>query len=184
MNSKKIFIISGVIIVFLGLIIFIIIAIQNIKKDQKQTIESINYIKEKYKILSDNVPKYNKMRSNYIEASKVLILDDYESVYEGFTNFMKDYNDLIKEFDNDVTLLDSKCDKIYPDKETNDICGYYKELYEKIVNLYINDIKEYNKFIASYNEYKQVEVPLIELVHKDYIDYNNDNFFEGASSNE
>lgn len=185
MKNKKVIIIVSVIFVFIVcFILFLISAFKNIQKDKKETIETMNYITDNYKLLSDNVTKYNKMRNDLISASKDLMLDNYESVYDNYTIFMKDYNDLIKEIDVNVSNIDSKCGQKYPDKEVNNKCDFYKNMYEKIINLYVSDIKNYNNFIKSFNDYRQVEVPFIELVHDNYIDYDNDGKYEGVGSDE
>lgn len=185
MKNKKVIIVISVILVFtISFVLFVVFAFKNIQKDKEETIETMNYITENYKLLSDNVTKYNKMRNDLINASKDLMLDNYESVYENYTTFMNEYNDLIKNIDTNVSNIDSKCGHKYPDKEVNKKCDFYKNMYEKIINLYVSDIKNYNNFIKSFNEYKQVEVPFIELVHDDYIDYDNDGKYEGVGSDE
>ncbi len=183
-NKKVVIIVSVIVVLFISLIIFGVIAFKSIQKDKEETIETMNYITDNYKELSDNVTKYNKMRNDLINASKELMLDNYESVYENYTIFMKDYNDLIKEIDSNVSNIDSKCGHKYPDKEVNNKCDFYKNLYEKIVNLYVNDIKNYNNFIKTFNDYRNVEVPFIELVHDNFIDYDNDGKFEGVNTDE
>ncbi len=185
MKNKKILVAVGIIFAFfIALILFFVIVLKNIQKDKKETINDMNYITDNYKVLSDNVTKYNKMRNDLISASKDLMLDNYVSVYENFTIFMSDYNNLIKDIDESVKNIDTKCGQKYPDNEVNNKCDYYKNMYEKIINLYVGDIKNYNNFIKSYNDYMHVEVPFIELIHGDYIDYDNDGVFEGVSNNE
>ena len=65
-------------------------------------------------------------------------------------------------------------------KEINDICASYSEYYETVVNIYINDCKQFNTMIKAYNntentpleEYQSVEI-------NDYVDYNQDgNYLE------
>ena len=54
---------------------------------------------------------------------------------------------------------------IYEDKNINKICDSYQELYEKIINLYVLDINNYNKKIDGYNNYKNENIDNYEMIH-------------------
>ena len=80
-------------------------------------------------------------------------------------------------------ILDSKCNIIYSDSNVNNKCKNYKYNYELIVNVYMNDINNYNKKLNSYND--NYDEKLEEYKTKyNYIDYNNDKKYEEVETNE
>ena len=91
---------------------------------------------------------------------------------------------MIKKIDNNIDKIDKRCKIIYEDKNINKICDSYQELYEKIINLYVLDINNYNKKIDGYNNYKNENIDNYEMIHNEYIDYNDDGVYEGIDSNE
>ena len=181
MRSKKnILIIISIIVV----VSFILIIVFKTNQDRKETDNNMQIIKKNYALLSNNVNKYNEIRNKYSEMSNVLIMDTYKEKHEDYITLITEYNDVIKEIDNYINNINLRCNTIYPDIEINNICSSYKKTYEKLINLYVNDINNYNDFITKYNEYKKEELPLIEMIHKDYIDYDNDKIYEGSVHND
>ena len=53
-----------------------------------------------------------------------------------------------------------------------------------MINLYITDLNMYKKSIKKYNEYNNANIAAFEMIHKEYIDYNHDNKYEGREVNE
>jgi hypothetical protein len=96
---------------------------------------------------------------------------------------MAKYNENIKKIDSNIANIEPKCNVIYKELSVNKICDSYKELYEKLINLYISDIENYNNKITSYNEYKKESINQFEMVHKEYIDYNLDQIYKGKDEN-
>ncbi len=179
-NKKQVLIAVGAVI----LIAFIIIIIITTNKEKKETQNNMTIIKNNYDMLTKSVTKYNDIRSSYKEKSSVLIMNSYQDKHEEFTKLMEEYNSVVSEIDNYIANINLRCNRLYPEITINNICNGYKLSYEKIVNLYISDVKQYNNFITSYNEYKKMELPLIKLIHSNYIDYNEDKVYEGSSSND
>ena len=104
-------------------------------------------------------------------------ITDNNRLLKQFTNIEKCNN--INKIDDYVETINSKCNVIYSDIEVNKICDSYDTLYEKLINLYVQDLNNYNNKITSYNEYKKESIELFNQIHKDYIDYNKDNTYEG-----
>ena len=181
MRSKKSILIGIILIIFIA---FVVIFILTTRKDKLETERNMENIKKNYNLLTNSVNKYNEIRTKYGEMSSVLLMDKYEESHEEYTKLLSDYNKVMKDIDTYITNISFRCKHNYSDSEVNKVCDNYQELYEKLVNLYINDINNYNKFIDKYNEYKNTELEKIELVHKDYIDYNNDNVYEGREERE
>ncbi len=180
MKNKKTILIAGGIIIFAALLILVITMYRD-KQNTKNNMESIN---KNYQSLTVNVTKYNEIRTKYSSLSSVLIMDSYDKKHEEITALLNEYNDVMKKIDNNIININLRCKGLYNDIEINKICNSYKVTYEKIVNLYVDDLKQYNDFIVKYNEYKMKELPVIDMVHEEYIDYNNDTIFEGSSNNE
>ena len=90
----------------------------------------------------------------------------------------------MKNIDNYISNINFRCKGTYNDSKINKLCDTYKGVYEKLVNLYISDIDNYNNFITEYNKNKNESLELIDKVHDDYIDYDNDGLVYGGVSSE
>ncbi len=179
-KKKNLIIILSVIIV--GIII--IVSVFSILNSRKLKKENIDTITTSYNNLTDDIKKYNEIRTKYNKRISSFVMSTYENEQEEYITLLNEYNEVIKKIDTEIKQIDKKCDIIYDDININKICSNYKGMYEKLINLYITDINMYNENIKKYNEYKKTSIESFELVHKDYIDYNNDGTYEGRSTNE
>lgn len=178
-NSKKIIIIVSLIFVLLVLFLLTLF-ISNIVNDKKMSRENMQVIKDNYNQLSDIVSEYNQIRTDLSDKLNNFIYDRYPGEHDAYMELINKYNDNIKNIDKSVNNINSRCDVIYNDISVNKICDSYEVLYEKLINLYVTDINNYNDKIISYNQYKETDsYQKIKLLHEDYIDYNNDKKYEG-----
>lgn len=168
-----------IIIIVAILLITIIIFTLNLINDQKITKKNMQSIKESYQQLSENIVDYNQIRSSLSEKLNNFMYESYQKEHEEYIDLLTKYNNNIINIDQNIVTLDDKCQVIYKDLSINKICDEYPLLYEKLINLYVSDLNNYNNKIASYNEYKEDKYNLFELIHDDYIDYNNDKVYEG-----
>lgn len=175
-KNNKIFIIIGIALLVLAVVLIPVISISNERKESRKNMEIIEY---NYNELSTNVEEYNEIRTKLSEKLNNFIYENYSNQHEEYTQLLNSYNDNIKKIDNNVNNINDKCNVIYNNLTINKICDSYKIIYEKLVNLYVSDLTNYNNKLTSYNEYKGEEIGLFELVHKDYVDYNEDKMYEG-----
>lgn len=175
---NKITIIS---IVSLILIIIVIIFVINIYREKKTSVKNMEIIKNNYSELSANVTDYNKIRENLSGKLNNFTYENFPKEYEDYNELLKSYNDNIEKIDNNISNINSKCNNIYNDISVNKICDSYKTLYEKIINLYVIDLTNYNNKVISYNEYTNNNIEVFKLMHEDYIDYNEDSVYEGKN---
>lgn len=179
-NKKNIIIIVGIIVI--GLIaIFLVYNILNASKTKK---ENIDEIKNSYNNLTEEVKKYNEIRTKYNEKLSNFILDRYKDEHKEYISLLNEYNETIKNIDIYINNLSNKCNILYDNVNINKICSNYQEMYEKLINIYITDIKTYNNNIKKYNEYKNDTIEEFIPIYNDYIDYNKDNIYEGSDDNE
>lgn len=165
-------------------IAFLVIFIVNLNKDKKNMQLNVSSIKKSYELLSSSVTEYNTIREHFNELSSGLLLDKYKDKHEEFVTLLTEYNKVMKNIDSYVVNIKAKCTNVSSASEVGSICTGYDRTYEKLVNLYVNDINKYNEILAKYNEYKHEEVSAFECIYEDYIDYNNDNVYEGRDSSE
>ena len=184
MEKNKKLIITGIGVSAIVLISGISIFVVNIMDAKKEMEKNANYIRENYQDLSKNVESYNQIRTNYTDMSKDFILDTYKDSHQEYLNLLTKYNETIKDIDKNIENISSKCDLIYDDTEVNKICQSYDTLYEKLINLYVNDLTNHNEIINKYNNYKSDNLEMVNMIHNDYIDYNKDNEYEGRGTNE
>lgn len=174
-KTSKVIIIIIVAILLATIIIFTL----NLINDQKITKKNMQSIKESYQQLSENIVNYNQIRSSLSEKLNNFMYESYQKEHEEYVDLLTKYNNNIINIDQNIAILDDKCQVIYKDLSINKICDEYSLIYEKLINLYVSDLNNYNNKIASYNEYKEDKYNLFELIHDDYIDYNNDKVYEG-----
>ena len=177
-NNKKIklIIIIGIILVTILILSLFII---NIINDKKETNKNMDIINNNYNELSTNVKEYNQIRTELSSKLNNFIYEKYSEEHDSYVDILNRYNDNIKKIDLNIKNINDLCNVIYNDISVNKICNSYKDTYEKLINLYVSDLTNYNNKVSSYNEYKEADISLFELIHKDYIDYNNDKKYEG-----
>ena len=174
MNKKKIlFIIIGLIILLLvGGGIFSIIK----NKDADKLV--INDINNNYDKLESDIVSYNGTRSKLIE-----LLDGYFSIYlerdyDKFIDILRDEKDLLDDILEKVDKLDDLClDRLFKDKDINDICNNYKVYYETVYNVYVNDVNKINEYIVEYNNQNNKNLDPYSSVDINYIDYDKDGIY-------
>ena len=185
---EKKYVLKKKVIIFLmllvALIIGIIILVMGMNKDKEATKANVSEIKASYSLLSKEIGEYNKIREESTEIFANLLLEKYESEHEKVTLLVDKYNGVMDNIDNYIGKINGKCNNKYRDEEVNKICSNYKQIYEKLVNLYVGDLKKYNEVVTEYNEYKKTELALFTMLHGDYIDYDNNSIFEGRDSSE
>lgn len=177
MRSKKKLIISIIAIIAITVVLIMVLVIS---KEQKEKKNNMEIIEKNYKLLSESVKSYNEIREKYSEMSLVLLMDNYKDKHEEFVKLFDDYNKDMENIDNYITNINVRCGTIYKKSEVNKICSNYKSMYEKLVNLYISDVDNHNDFIKKYNESKNEELELIDMVHERYIDYDEDGMMYGG----
>ena len=162
----------------------IILGVSTLNKEKKIITNKMDNIKSSYHNLSNDIEKYNSIRKEYTNLSNDLILDKYLDSHERFINVLNNYNEVMNDIDSSVKNINKNCTNDFIDKDVTEICNNYEKLYEKLVNIYINDINGYNYKINSYNEYKKDNIALFDSLYKYYIDYNKDGTYEGRENNE
>ena len=179
-NSKKIILISSLVLIIIIIVVILVMGIINDKKESSKNMELIN---DNYELLGTNVNEYNQIRSELSSKLNNFIYEDYSKEHSGYVELLTRYNNNISLIDENVKVINSKCNVIYNDISVNKICDSYKILYEKLINLYVMDLNNYNNKISSYNEYKKSDIALFKMIHNDYIDYNDDGKYEGVVNN-
>ncbi len=178
MKNKKSLLISVIIIIIVTIIAITVLLVSKERKESKNNME---IIRKNYHMLSESVTKYNEIRTKYSELTGVLVIDKFKEKQEEINKLMDEYNKEIENIDTYISNINLRCDgRIYNDSEITKVCDSYKETYEKLVNLYVGDVKNYNEFITKYNETKKESLELFVGIHKDYIDYNKDNAYTGG----
>ena len=172
------------IIVIIGLIIGCYLIYNNIQKEKLLTKDNMNIIENNYKELTNNVNDYNTIRKELNDKLSLFFYDNYLKEKNKYEEILNKYNDTITKIDSNINNIDTRCNVIYKKIDINKICSSYKTLYEKLINLYVKDLKTYNDKVTGYNDYKKAEEQLFNMIHNNYIDYNKDEIYEGISSNE
>ena len=154
----------------------------------KKSHDNYDMIKSAYSDLSKYVDKFNDIREKYNEMSTDFVLSRYMDSHEEYMRLFSEYGDVINNIKSSVIDISNGCDKssggiynkLYEKIYTldNTVCDNYKVTYERLVNLYVTDVKEFNGILTKYNEYKNDNIEMVKMLFDDYIDYNNDGTYE------
>lgn len=173
---KKKLVIIVILLIISG---FIITFIKNFQDNKKTTEKTMNEITTDYKKLEQNINEYNGIRES-IETN----LNDYyteklSSDYNTYIDLLKKEENSIKEIETNINSIKNNCqNRIFNEKEVNNICNTYKEYYETVVNIFIKDINQINKMITTYNTTTNNTLEeYTSNTYKEFIDYNEDGIY-------
>ena len=183
-KSLKIIGIVMIIIVILGVLVSI--WVEDLKKDQEKTKETMKIVQASYNDFNNRVEEFSNIRNKFYEYKDGLYLETLGKNSDEWNNFIKEYADIITEIDSKAKNLKKNCDVKYGDVDTNNKCTQFKANYEAANNYYISDIVLYNELVDEYNKWneenggKYAEVKKGTFpVYKDYIDYDKDGEYFG-----
>ena len=154
--------------------------ISGLQNDHKKVNKRMHDVTDTYKEFTINVKLFNEERDI---LHKTTLSNTYYDVFytndKGIKNSISNYEAMLDEINKKVVSLDNLCaDVYYVDKDINNNCKTYKEVYEKVNNIFINDVKDYNNNVYKYNQHNEKQLGAYETKKK-YIDYNKDNKFDG-----
>ena len=181
MRSKGKLTIGIIVIIVVTIILILVLTVSKERKENKNNME---IIRKNYNLLTTSINKYNEIRTKFNEMSSVLLIDSYKNKHEEFVILLDDYNKEMTNIDTFIDNINFRCQRTYNDSEIDKICTSYKNIYEKLVNLYVSDIDNYNNFITEYNKNKNESLETIAKIHDEYIDYNGDGTIYGGVNNE
>ena len=182
---KIIVIIIVVLILITGGILGVKIISDSASKLNKEYKEAKKELKVNYDSLSKNVETYNEIRSTLAELmTSAAYYEDYPNVNEDLAQLYQEYDLLISGITVDIKKINESCLINYMEKEYIDICNNYPLIYEKIINVYVDDIASYNELITNYHNWaSKDEYDLFKSNNiNDYLDYNGDGIYEGRTN--
>lgn len=156
-----------------------------LKKDQETILNRINYVNDEFEIFSTNTSVFENYRNELYNV--VLSNVYYDTMYDedkAVKNKLSNYENLVDELTKNTKNLNKLCDNVYyPDSKVNTKCSNYKLIYEQVINYFVSDINVYNENVKKYNEYQKNNNSDLRVdkykTTKEYIDYNNDNEYDG-----
>lgn len=165
-----------IIIVILGIIKFI----KNFQNDANKSQVIMNEITEYYSKLEENILEYNKNRETLNDKTSSYYQESFNTDYLNIINNLKEYDQTISKIKTNIEIINKDCgNNIFSNANVNNICNTYQETYEKIINVYMNDVNNFNNLVDLYN--KETSSDLMKFTSNyitDYIDYNNDGKYE------
>lgn len=174
--KKFIVIILSIVVIFCMILTIFLI---KLKDEQDLARENMTEITSNYQLVSEKVTEYNQLRLTLNDYMKNFYFDTYLANESRYLETLNNYDQVLKDIQNYIQIIESKCTVIYKDSTVNSICQTYQGLYEKLVNLYVTDITNYNSKIIGYNDYKNSDIELYPMLYQEYLDYNKDNIYEG-----
>ena len=176
-------ILSIVLIISGGVSSFIL----GLKADRTETLNRMVEVNDVFEIFSANTTAFENLRDElYNEVLGNLYYDNMFASDGIIKTKLSNYESLVDELGSNAKKLENLCDDVYyPDGNVNSKCFNYRSIYEQVNNYFLSDIDVYNKNVKAYNDYQTLH-NLTYLVNeyktdKKYIDYNNDNVFDGKS---
>ena len=178
----NLFLVLGVILLISGGVSSFILGL---KADRSETLNRMVEVNDIFEIFSANTTAFENLRDELYNEVLGNLYYDNMYVSDGIIKTkLSNYESLVDELESNAKKLENLCDDVYyPDGNVNSKCFNYRSIYEQVNNYFLSDIDVYNKNVKAYNEY-QTQNNLTYLVKeyktkKKYIDYNNDNVFDG-----
>lgn len=179
-------VLSIVLIISGGVSTFIL----GLKADRTETLNRMVEVNDVFEIFSTNTTIFENTRDElYTSILSNLYYDNMFETDGVIKVKLSNYEKLVDELGNNAKTLNNLCEDVYyPDGNVNNKCFNYKSIYEQVVNYFISDISVYNSNVKAYNDF-QTKNGLSNFVKeyktkKKYIDYNNDNVFDGKEEKE
>lgn len=173
-SKKKIIII--ILFIIIGMLISVFIILKNLKEEEQKNEVLMKEIQNEYQQFETTLSTYNQNRETFSNYLSNYYQDNLPTEYSKYIALLKNQENTIKNLEKNINKIETNCkNRIFKQKEINDICSKYSEYYETVVNIYINDCKQFNTMIKAYND---TENPSLEEYHSeeinDYMDYNKD----------
>jgi len=171
---------SAVVLLVLAVLITIVaIILAFVNKGEKTYIEDQKIIKDSYTDLSinvtDNIGYRTQLKNKLAEFNN----EKYSEEHGEYIKLLDSYNNNIKKIDLNYDAIDPRCDVEYEDSTTAILCRGYKTIYEETINIYIAIVSEYNNLITKYNETSEVDYEQYTMIHKEYLDLNQNGEYQG-----
>ena len=138
----------------------------SIKKNKVEVKTNMNIILDNYKDLQSNVSKYNEIREKYSKLAENFYLKTYKNKHSEYLELFSEYDDIVKDIDKNIENIGAKCDRLYKDLEVNKVCDNYEKTYDKLIDIYVEDVDGHNERIKEYNEYAKDNLELISKLHE------------------
>lgn len=170
-----VFIISG------GVSTFVL----GLKVDRTETLNRMVEVNDVFEIFSTNTTAFENLRDElYTDVFSNLYYDNMFTDDGIIKSKLSNYESLVDELDKNAKSLKALCEDVYyPDGNVNNKCFNYKSIYEQVVNYFLSDINVYNNNIKEYNEYQTANNLTYSVkeykTKKKFIDYNEDGVFDG-----
>ena len=189
MKNKKIITIIIVIIILITFVsffsFFAVKFYRGYQEDKRKTNENLDIAN----ITASDAIDFNAKRE--VLHNQIFVDNYYENMKPKVSEWEKlldEYNVIVKNLDNDSNYLKDNCKTVkWLNNTVSTQCESFEFAYETIINSYISDINLYNESITGYNQWLKTnsnnELQPIEMynnvLHPEYIDYNNDGEFFG-----
>lgn len=176
MKTKYLIIILIITLAISGIVIFII----DFNHDAKKTTQTMQIIKKTSVKLDSNITEYNINRDDLAKKTSTYYKDNFVNDYKNILEILNNQEQTIKNTTKNVKILDKNCqNNIFNDSSINNICNTYKLTYEQIINVYVNDIENFNNLVDTYNNETKLNLKKFTSSNVDkYIDYNKDGKYE------
>ena len=162
----------------------------SLKEDREIMLQRMVVVNDQFDDFSTSTTSFESYRDElYNNVLGILYYDTLGGNDANIKNVLSNYEAMVDEMKKKAESLDDLCaDVYYPDSSVNSKCNNYKAIYEQVVNFFVGDINLYNKNIDSYNNYMASNGSDSWLEYnkttKKYIDYNNDDVFDGKIEEE
>lgn len=147
---------------FLILLIFLILGIgiftgihfsQSIKKQNDTNNRLMENIKNTNQDITNEIQLYNENKKKIATYLSSYYAEQFQTDYETIYKLYQQEDQIMKKIEQKRTFLKKKCGQsLYPDQEVNSICNKYEKTYQKLLEVYQNDISAFNDTISLYNE--------------------------------
>jgi len=149
--KKKIILITLLIFLLTAIITFIVKFSLDVNSSSKENEEKVEVINTTYEDLTKNIEEFNQVRMSVGEIFSDFIYTNVNDNMPSWKKTFSDYENVIKNITENTKILKENCIMIFKNSNVNKKCDNYKSYYNQIIDLYYDDVNEFNDGIKNYN---------------------------------
>lgn len=188
-KQKKTFILGiGIVLLVLAVILFFVLRLQ---QDKENTSKQAKRVISQFEEFSDCVAGFSATRD--LVYTKVFANTFYETLAEQDSEYRETfskYEESVLAVEDASKELLGDCKVLYAKSDANQKCAAFALMYERTINFFLDDLKEYNNHIDLYNDWAKQNGKDVVLSHyeeqkvREYVDYDGDSVYSGKDVSE
>lgn len=181
--SKAMYISTISVIIIVSIIMTVLgMSLSTMVDKEESLIYNAKVIRDNYNELNVLINENRKIKIELTDKLSSFTDEDYSNNHEEYIEIINRYQKNVEIADKIYTETADKCTKDYKDDSISILCEGYTPVFEELINHYITNINNYNNKIITYNEKNNTDYKIVNMIHKEYLDLNQDGVYSGTNS--